>query len=235
MSVSLASSISVSVLVFAVVGCRSTPATAETWPVPVYEEAFHHLVYQNAFVRVLDVQLPAGDTSQYHVHADPLVGVSVQAARSWEQLLGAPPGSIEAPGPVPAVGGDWDRARPYTHRVGNADMVSFHNIVGEWLSSPGLECPALADTDSRDLAKETQIVRIYEVRLAAHATEEAHVHACPGLTVLGTPGTLSDEGTSPVAAGGTGAGRWEWRNAGHRHVLRNSGGTPLIVYEINWR
>lgn len=235
MSAPLASWVSVGVLAFAVIGCRSTREAALSGPVPVYEEPRHHLVFQNALVRVLDVEVPPGDTTQYHIHAHPTISVSIQEARSWAQTLGAPPDSIEAPAAVPAVLDNWDRALPYTHRVGNADTVSFHYIVSEWLGPSNLDCPPLPEIGTQRLVKEGKIARVYEVRLAPHTATDLHQHACPGLSVLGTTGTLSEEGAAAAAGGGVGAGRWEWRNAGHRHVLRNTGDTPLIVFEIDWR
>lgn len=38
-----------------------------------------------------------------------------------------------------------------------------------------------------------------------------------------------------LAEGGTGAGSWTWREAPYRHVLRNDGPAPLVIYEIDWR
>lgn len=235
MNAPMTSWVSVTVVGFAIIGCRAHPEAALSASVPVYEEPFHHLVYQNALVRVLDVQIPAGDTTQYHVHADPIIGVSVLTARSWEQILGGSPVSIKTPVAVPVLLDNWARLLPYTHRVGIEDTVGSHSVIGEWLGSTGIDCPALTETVNRHLVKEGKIARVYEVRLAAHADAETHVHVCPGLTVLGTTGALSEEGTAPAAGGGVGAGRWEWRNAGHQHALRNTGDTPLIVYEIDWR
>lgn len=235
MNTPLISWASASVIAFAAIACRPPRESIMRHPVPVYEEPRHHLVFRNALARVLEVEVPSGDTTLYHVHANPEIGVSIQEARAWEQRLGTPRDSIEAPTAVPALFENWDRALPYTHRTGNADTLAFHYIIGEWLRSSGLDCSPLPETSTRHLVKDGKFVRVYEVRLAPHTSTDQHVHVCPGLTVVGTTGTLSEEGTAAASGGGSGAGRWEWRNAGHRHVLRNIGNTAITVFEMDWR
>lgn len=219
------------------VACHSHQTQTQTSrsPVPVYEEPRHHLVFENDIARILDVRVPAGDTTLYHVHASPITGVAIQDVKTWEQIFGAPRDTLEQATPVPYAFDNWDRPLPYTHRVANADTRPFHYVVGEWLGSSGVDCTILPETGSRHLVKDGKVARVYEVRLAPGASTEVHVHVCPGLTVLGTSGTLDDESTAMAAVGGSDAGRWEWRNGGHRHVLRNAGTTPLTVYEIDWR
>lgn len=235
MNAPLRSWTSVRVVVLAIIGCRPASDTTPSAPVPVYEEPHHHLVFQNALVRILDVRVPPGDSTQYHIHANPTIAVSVEEARNWAQTFGAPPDSVQPPAAVPRLLDNWTRVLPYTHRVGNVDSVPFHYITSELLGLSGLNCLPLPESGLRHLVKEGKLARVYELRLAPHTATEQHEHVCPGVTVLGTSGTLSEEGTAAAANGGVGAGHWEWRNPGHRHVLRNTGNTPLIVFEIDWR
>jgi hypothetical protein len=214
---------------------RTTSQLVTPQPVPVYEEARHHLVYENPLVRVLDVRIPAGDTTAYHVNTSPLVGVAIKEARSWSQILGGPRSSVEEASAVPSSFDNLDRALPYTHRVGNADIVPIHFVIGEWLASPGVTAELLPEDGMRHLEKEERFARVYCVTLPPHAATTLHRHAAPGLTVLGNDGVLVDEGDRPAAVGGKGAGQWNWRNAGHSHTLRNLGDKTLTVYEIDWR
>ena len=209
--------------------------TAEQQPKPVYQEPRHHLVFQNSVVRVLDVQIPARDTTAFHVHANPLVGVALEVALSWAQVLGSPPDSIEAAGPVPSLFDNWNRMLPYTHRVANVDSIPIHYFVAEWLASPGIQAELLPEDGMRHLVKEGRIARVYCVIIPAHTATTIHEHSAPGLTVLASAGVLVDEGAQSAAVGGNGAGQWSWRPSGHRHVLRNPGDTPLTVFEIDWR
>lgn len=213
----------------------AAPETLDQHPVPVYQEPRHHLVFQNSLVRVLDVRILPGDTTAFHVHANRLIGVAVEDARSWTQVFGARPDSIQAAGPVPSFFDNWNDTLPVTHRVANVDSVPIHYVVGEWLASSGIDAAALPDDGMRRLVKEGRIARVYCVTIPAHAATRIHRHTAPGLTVLAKAGVLVDEGDRPAASGGTSAGQWTWRNSGHRHVLRNQGDQPLTVYEIDWR
>jgi quercetin dioxygenase-like cupin family protein len=204
-------------------------------PVPIAEEPRHRPVFQNGIARVLDVRVPAGDTTGYHVHAAPNVGITIESARTWAQPWGGTPGGVEPSGAVGDLFDNWSRALPYTHRVGNADSVAFHYVVGEWLGTSGRSCGTPPADGERRVVKDGQRFQVIEIRLAPHAALPAHVHACPGLLVLATPGTLDEEGPAAVARGGAGAGAWAWHDADHRHALHNPGDTPLTVFEIDWR
>ena len=216
-------------------GCSRAAVSSAADPVPVAEEPRHRPVFQNAIARVLDVRVPAGDTTGYHVHAAPNVGVTIESARTWMQPWGGMPGSVQPSGTVGDLFDNWSRALPYAHRVANADSVAFHYVVGEWLASSGRSCGAPPTDGARRVVKEGPRFQVIEIRLAPHAAVPAHVHACPGLLVLATPGTLDEEGPAAVARGGTGAGAWAWHDADHRHALLNAGDAALTLFEIDWR
>lgn len=202
--------------------------------VAVYEEPRHRVVYRNPLVWVLEICLPPGDTTAYHYHSVPMVGIAVEGARILDQVPGEAPGPIPTPPTAPYVFENWSKTLPYTHRVINVDSVPLHYVVAEWHAGYGKEVSALPDTPTRRLIKEGKTARVYEISLVPGDSTEVHTHAAPGLTVLGTPGTLVDDG-HPEAQGGRDAGAWSWRGPGYRHVLRNDGADPLIVYEIDWR
>lgn len=213
----------------------SAPVSADRRVVPVEQEPRHRPVFENRLVRVLDVRVPAGDTTAYHIHAHRLIGVALLDARTWFQSLGAAPGQAVMPRAVPYLFDNWAGPLPYTHRVANVDSVPLHCIVAERLVPAPTDAPALSDTPTRRLVKDGALGRVYQVTLAPHEATERHTHPAPGLTVLATSGTLADEGSAPAAAGGTGAGRWSWRNPGHQQVLRNEGTAAVTVYELDWR
>ena len=202
--------------------------------VPVYQEAMHRLVFESPLVRVMDVRVPAAETTGYHVHADPMVGIAVQDARTRTQALGASPGPVAPPRATPSAFENWSQTLPYTHRVANVDTVPLRYVVAEWLARAGPEAPELPDGPSRRLVKAGPTTRVYEISLSPGAATEPHTHATPGLVVLGTGGDLSEEGGGH-AGGGSGAGSWSWREAPGRHVLRNDGSAGILIYEIDWR
>jgi quercetin dioxygenase-like cupin family protein len=96
-------------------------------PVPVEMEPHHHVVFQNQYVRVLDVLFPPRDPSLFHTHSNDNVSVQLSGDKTHAQLMGGdwgPPTAV-VPGEVAfhkALG------QPYTHRVGSAGTQPFHVI-----------------------------------------------------------------------------------------------------------
>ena len=79
----------------------------------------------NDYVRLLDVHLNAGDTTQYHIHAAPSVIVMISNSTIGMQKFGEAP---SAPSNVTAGATsfvDYD-TNPITHRVYNSGNNVFH-------------------------------------------------------------------------------------------------------------
>lgn len=210
--------------------------TATKRAVPVYREARHHLVFENALVRVLDVRVPAGDTTDFHVHANRHIAVVIADARTWDQSeREATPQSASAPMPTGTVFDNGDHALPYTHRVANVDTVGFRYIVAQLLAPSGVASANLASSSGLRLDHEVFGARIYRVTIAPGRSMPTHRHAPPGLTVQANAGTLRVDGAKPEGkSDASGAGAWWWRGAGTEHTLRNSGTTTVEVVEIDW-
>jgi quercetin dioxygenase-like cupin family protein len=225
-------------LLLALVG---RPVLAQVQPseaaaVPVFQEPRHHLVFENALVRVLDVRVAPGETTGYHVHANRHIAVVVSGARTWEQFRGQAASAVDSV--ADSTGTIFDNASaslPYTHRVGNADTAPFHYVVAQLLARSGVVTPALPASSGLHLDRETLGARVYRVTLAPGQSTPKHRHAPPGLTVQVSPGTLRLEGAAPEGASEQpGAGAWWWRGAGTEHVLRNVGTSQVDVVEIDW-
>jgi quercetin dioxygenase-like cupin family protein len=209
---------------------QSTAANA----VPVHREPRHHVVYENALARIIDVRVPAGDTTEWHVHADRMLTVVIAGARTWNQAAGHEP---TAAGPGNAVGsvGDNYGSLPLTHRVGNVDTVAFHYVAGVVKRRTGITAPALGGVAHLALERDTAGARVYRVTLAPGEATTSHRHASPGLTVQVGPGHVRAEGMKPQRSStASGAGAWWWRAAGQTHLLRNLGDAPVQLVEIDW-
>ena len=103
---------------------QSKASGTEADPVPVEAEPHHHIVFENQYVRVLEVILKPGENALFHTHS--LDNVSVQIGNAG---LGQQP-----------AGEDWKKRtvkdgevgfrdgtrHPYTHRVGNMGKTVFH-------------------------------------------------------------------------------------------------------------
>lgn len=107
--------------------------------VPVREEPRHHPVLQNKYFRLLDVWLPPGDTSLYHIHATPSLFIYLSKAVIGSQVKGE--GWVKD---LATPGKAWYRSFSpdiLVHRVCNLDTVTFHvndiEILAPY-SAPGL-------------------------------------------------------------------------------------------------
>ena len=56
--------------------------------VPVHQEPRHRLVLDNAATRVLDIQIPPGDTTLFHTHGNPILYVNMSSSQTRGQTLG---------------------------------------------------------------------------------------------------------------------------------------------------
>jgi Uncharacterized conserved protein, contains double-stranded beta-helix domain len=216
------------------VGAQGAPTTVRA--VPVYQEARHHLVFENALVRVLDVRVPAKDTTDFHVHANRHIAVVIEGARSWDQKAGAViPESASDAIPIGTVFDNAQDAIPYTHRVANVDTVAFRYIVAQLLAPSGVASSILPASSGLKLDHEALGARVYRVTLAPGQATPRHPHAAPGITVQVNAGMLRVEGAKPEGSSvESGAGAWWWRGTGTEHVLRNAGAKPVDVVEIDW-
>jgi hypothetical protein len=100
--------------------------TAVYAQVPVSQEPRHHKVMDNGYVRLLDVQIPPGDTTQFHIHATPSVFVVLTDAKTGSDVISEEDRSAS---PIPHYGNIWFEGfyvKPRIHRVYNGDKHMFH-------------------------------------------------------------------------------------------------------------
>src|ERR1700681_3371739 len=94
--------------------------------VPVSKEPRHHNIFENGHVRLLDVHIPPGDTSQIHIHATPSVFVVLNNVKTGSQVISEEDHSNS---PIPHFGNIWFEGfyeKPRIHRVWNSDSAEFH-------------------------------------------------------------------------------------------------------------
>jgi beta-alanine degradation protein BauB len=106
-------------------------------PAPVEQEPHHHVVFQNQYVRVLDVFFPVGDPSLFHTHSNDNVSVALSGDLTKSQSMG---GEWSKPSQVVQgqVAFHLANGQPYTHRVGSAGEKPFHVIDVEIFPAPPL-------------------------------------------------------------------------------------------------
>ena len=99
--------------------------------VHVRDEPRHHNVFENEFVRILDVHLGPKDTTQYHLHNTPSVFIILANCTVSSQILdGQPQSGANVSGIISYDAMKTERI----HRVWNEDTAWFHVMDVELIS-----------------------------------------------------------------------------------------------------
>lgn len=214
--------------------------------VPVHQEPRHHLVYDSAAFRILDIQIPPGDTTLFHTHDTPILYVPIARSRTRGQNWGeewsgggaaaataAAPANAEdeRPGKVNSVVGYVEK--PLTHRVNNVG-ASLFRLVGIANRTAGA---AAAGDDVSGLSAAPELVntwyRAHRLVLKPGEATPPHRHAVPVVVVMQTVGTASSESAawSPL----NGPGDIARHEGDGSHVVRNAGAGTIELVEIEVR
>jgi quercetin dioxygenase-like cupin family protein len=200
-------------------------------PVEISGEPRHHPKFENEFVRVLDVTVPAGDATLWHVHRNDNVVVTLGGASLRLEKVGAP--TVEVLWKVGDV--NFGKAT-YIHRAMNVGTTPFHNLTIEILKSPPLS-GILANTKeeiARSPIIENERVRVYKLSLAPGESTTTHTHFLPGLGISITPGTIrvTTKGKDKPERVRVPAGEVRWRSGPVIHSIKNVGKTRFEAVDI---
>jgi hypothetical protein len=141
--------------------------------IQVSEEPRHHKVFENAWVRILDVHIPPGDTSLFHKHSTPSVFFILSKTKTGSEVIVEPKKLNLQNGNI-WFEGFYDK--PRIHRVWNSDTVEFHVIDMELLNTvSGTAGQSKASTKPLDIPSvnlmfDEKPVRGYQMVLPAHAS-----------------------------------------------------------------
>jgi quercetin dioxygenase-like cupin family protein len=113
----------------------SAPAEAAHPPVPPPPEyladARHGWLFENQYVRVYNVRIRPGETTDFHRHAYDAVSVFVSGGLVAIQPQGGPWGKTERV--VPGVTFSADSKKPSVHRVRNDGRTEYHVVLVQLL------------------------------------------------------------------------------------------------------
>ena len=185
--------------------------------VPVHEEPLHTPVFENRWVRVLDVRFDAGAQSLYHRHALHNLAVRIVGGTTRADPMGgegvprhSPTGSVAFHSASP----------PYVHRVANVGSAAVRIVDVELLGARSMpDTGATDDLASHDVEIENEHVRVSRVRLRPGESLSAHTHPRAWLDVVVT-------GVDP--------GGVAWHAPGSR-VAVAGGAAPIEYVEIEPR
>jgi quercetin dioxygenase-like cupin family protein len=240
---------------------RSVPESLNASPpkgeqiVPVYHEPHHRMLFANGTTKILEGQVPPGDTSWYHVHAEPILYITLSASQQRTQVLGqewsgggggrgaapagagrggTPAGTAGPPPGIRATSTTTYYEQPVTHRITNAGDRLFRFMVVT-NASPGDESAAsAADTGFTATPELTnRWFRAYRIKLAPGQSTDAHRHSTESVIVQVSDGQAKAVGPMTWELGEQ--GRWAWFDSGTVHEIRNLGAVPFEALEVEVR
>ena len=136
---------------------------------PVSQEPRHHKVLDNGHVRLLDVHIPPGDTTQFHVHSTPSVFIILTDAKSGSQVISE---EDQSASPVKHFGNIWFEGfyiKPRIHRVYNNDKHEYNVMDIELTNKKDIAIdPPITEETFRFLFDEKP-VRAYRITMEASA------------------------------------------------------------------
>jgi quercetin dioxygenase-like cupin family protein len=210
--------------------------------VPVHQEPRHRLVFDSPGTRILDVQIPPGDTTLFHTHSDPILYVTMSTSQTRSQSIGAewsgvaattaaapalttPPRVAPSSPPGRLMSTTSYADKPQTHRVNNIGSSLFR-LIGITNASPGDP----SATPSADFSAKPELdnrwFRGYRWSLTPEPTEQ-HRHANPVAIVLinGAATAQAGDAKTPLQK----PGDFVFIDANQPHVLIGAGPEAQIV------
>jgi hypothetical protein len=211
--------------------------------VPVHQEPHHHLVHDSATIRLLDIQIPPGNTTLFHTHDTAILYVPIARSQTRGQEWGGEwPAAAPASPAAAAPASDRPQRvnsvityveKPYTHRVNNIG-TSLFRLIGIINRTPGANGAA---DDVSGLSPKAELennwYRAHRVVLKPGESSAPHKHATAVVVVMQTPGTVVSE--SPAWSPINGPGDYAWHAGADSHVLRNRGGSEVELMEVEVR
>jgi hypothetical protein len=95
--------------------------------VPVSKEPRHHNILENGHIRLLDVHIPPGDTTQIHIHATPSVFVILtNKVKVGSQVISEEKSARLNTGDNDNIWFEGFYKQPRIHRVWNSDTAEYH-------------------------------------------------------------------------------------------------------------
>jgi len=200
-------------------------------PVEISGEPRHHPKFENEFVRIWDVTVPAGDATLWHAHRNDNVVVTLGGASLRIETAGAAPTEV-----VWKFGDVRFGKATYVHRAMNVGTTPFHNLTIELLKSPPgpqSQSPQTGQT-SRQPVLENERVRVYRLSLAPGESTEVHTHHLAGLAISITSGEVevATKGADKTEQLKLGVGDVRWRPGAVTHSIKNVGKTRFEAVDI---
>jgi mannose-6-phosphate isomerase-like protein (cupin superfamily) len=218
------------------VGLGAGFAAAATDPVvvPVESAPFHLEVFENEYVRFLNVLIPPGKVGAYHRHSIDFAFLILESTDRLEITVLDKPMALAPLKTGQVVFGGYSKA-PLIHQVANAGQGSFHvNGIEIFDSQPGRFSPSTrADVPAYTSVLDNERVRGWRLVLQPGESAAAITQTAPGIRMVVQGGdTVESVRDEPDHELNLGRGDFVWQAAGTTRAVRNVGTSPVEWVEF---
>jgi hypothetical protein len=196
--------------------------------IPVGKEPHHRVVFEDARLRVLDVNIPPGVTTLDHSHDHDLVTVSIGQADTRIRTPGADWGAVRPRRPLGDVSTVDYAGQRGTHTIQNVGPDAYHLIAVEnvrqsgWHSTPAVAAPGVR------VAAESRAFRASSIALTPAHTSVTRALPVPAVVVLvAGEAVLTRKGHDPQRLHSS--ARWNVVSAGEEYTVSSRGGDVRLV------
>ena len=188
--------------------------------VAVRFEPRHKVALENEWVRLLDVRVPAGDTSLFHIHEIPSYFIPLSNTAIGSEIKEQAPQESKF-----TVGATWYNGfenGPLIHKVWNNDTGVLHVIDLELLSAKKSILPSL-ELKNFKIDFENEKLRVYRMELRGNQRINLPSLKTPML-IISLSGAQIDVRTAKKndARYHINAGGFQWLQANQSFVIKNN-------------
>ena len=201
--------------------------------VEITDEACHHLVLENEYVRVFQVEVAPQQATLMHWHRHDYVFVTLGASDVSNQVKGKPPAEVKL-----QDGETGFSPSPFAHIARNLAAIPFRNVTIElmqdekahsapptkWEEERGLH---VFNRGTQEILFVKDNARVSEFELPSGGVVPSHHHNGPHLVVAVTDldlrSDIEGQGSMP---GRLKSGDVKWLPGGYTHALTNVGKQP---------
>jgi len=212
--------------------------------IPVTKEPHHHVVFENAQFRIMDVNVPAGETTLDHSHDRDLVTVAMSNGAETRAQTAGQPWANRPRRPVGDIETTEYAGKVSTHKFETMGATAYQLFAVENLKASDWSATPAVSGAGTTLAKESRAFRVYTVALGNDRQQTSHSHAVPTIVVL-LGGKVMSEGPDEKAKANAPApvglkqidrpGQWVLVPAGDAHHLVRLGKDESQIVEIEVR
>jgi quercetin dioxygenase-like cupin family protein len=218
---------------------KHKPAVKAPSELKITSEPNHHLVLQNSYVRVFQVEASPHASTLMHRHCHDYIFVTLGSAEISNEVAGKPPVTLKLQdGETRFVPGN------FAHIVRNLSDNPFRNVTIELLRSQKSDQSSQPGEDrslqvlhggTEEVLFVKDGVRVSEVELQTAGVEPKHHHAGPRLVVAVSDLTFrNDEVGKPSSNIEMKSGDVKWLEGGMTHTITNVGptGAKFVMLEF---